>query len=327
MSKTAIITGILGQDGSFLADLLLASGVEVHGVYRRISTGNNLDNLADAYGHSNLNLIEMDIADHVAMSSLINRLQPDYLFNLAAQSHVGYSFDIPIETFKVNAEAVMAQLHAIKMFSPTTRYYQASTSEMMGTSKMPEAGYNELSRFHPRSPYGVAKLAAYHAVVNYREAYDIFACNGILFNHSSKRRGRDFATRKITLGVAAIVSGHATKLKMGNLEARRDEGHAKDYVLAMYKMLQVDKPWDYVVSTGVSVSIREMLEYVCSLAGLNIDDVYEKDERYMRPSDIPDLKGDSRLIRGALDWEPKYDWKMLLKEMYENDLKNAMDGE
>ena len=236
-------------------------------------------------------------------------------------SHVGHSFKIPTATFRVDAEAVIAALDIIRRTSPETRFYQASTSELFGGVNCPPTGYDENAAFHPRSPYAVAKLAAHHAVINFREAYGIFACSGILFNHSSPRRGFDFATRKITDGVAAVKLGLQDHVEMGNMAACRDEGHAKDYVLAQYLMLQQDTPEDYVIATGESHSIGEQLEYVCSLAGLDYDDVYKMNPAFMRPSDVPFLLGNPTKAREQLGWEPEYDWKALLSDMYENDLR------
>jgi len=319
--KKAIVTGVLGQDGSHLADLLLEKGVEVHGVYRRVSTGANFDNIKDAYEDSSLHLHAGDICDAAFINELVADVKPDYYFGLAAMSHVGQSFKEPLKTFDVDANAVLIALDAVRRLSPGTKVYQASTSELFGGLKCPETGYTEESKFHPRSPYGVAKLAAYWAVANYREAYGLFACNGILHNHCGPRRGFDFATRKITRGVASIKLGLQDTLKMGNMSAERDIGHAKDYVKAMLLMLEVDKPEDYLVATGTAVSIRQMLEYVCELASLRYEDVYEMDERFMRPSEVPRLLGNPEKIRREIGWEPEYDWKMLLKEMYEHDLK------
>lgn len=319
MADKAIITGILGQDGSYLAEHLLRQGYEVHGIYRRCSTGTNLHNIEGIIEHKNLKLLEGDLLEYMSMTELIADLKPELFFNLAAQSHVGYSFRVPTETFRVNAEAVVAQLDIIRRLSPETRYYQASTSEMFGGISCPKRGYNEFDRLEPRSPYAVSKVAAHNAVKNYREAYGIYACSGILFNHSSPRRGEDFATRKITKGVADIVRGNAQNLHMGNMEAFRDEGHAVDYVKAQYLMLMQDSPDDYVVSTHTGATIREMLEYVCSLADLDYDDVYRMNPKFMRPSDVPYLLGDSTKIR-SIGWRPEYDWRSLLKEMYESDL-------
>lgn len=320
--KRAIITGVLGQDGSYLAEHLLSLNYKVFGIYKRVSSGNDLSNIMDAYGHPDLTLIEGDICDAGFLNHLVKDTAPDEFYGLAAQSHVGYSFKIPVETFRVNAEAVLLQLEAIRHFSPATRFYNASTSEMFGGLNCPEAGFDESSPLNPRSPYAIAKLAAFHTAKNYRESYGLHVSSGILFNHSSPRRGMDFATRKITWGVARIAASKDNKILMGNLEAFRDEGHSKDFVKAMHLILQQDNPGDYVVSTGSGATIREMLEYVCSLAGLNAEEVYRADERYMRPSDVPFLKGNPSKIM-ALGWRPEYDWKSLLKEMYENDLGYA----
>ena len=236
-------------------------------------------------------------------------------------SHVGQSFKEPLATFDVDAKAVIGQLECIRQNSPYTRFYQASTSELFGGLSCPSTGYTEDSMFHPRSPYGVAKLAAFWASVNYREAYGLFACNGILHNHSSPRRGYDFATRKITRGVARVSLGLDKTLKMGNLSAFRDEGHSKDYCKAMWMMLQAEKASDYLVATGSGATIKEMFEFVCGLAGLDFDNVYEMDERFMRPSDVPFLLGDPGKIQRELGWKPEYTWQSLLREMYEADLE------
>ena len=316
----AIITGVEGQDGTWLAEHLLKNNCKVIGVTRRKSnSATPCKNLSKAQTYSNFKLEYGDITDHGFISNLIQWYRPERYFNLAAMSHVGHSFKEPLATFNVNAQAVVSVLESIRQLSPNTKFYQASTSELYGTTPCPESGYLEDSPFHPRSPYGVAKLAAFHAVVNYREAYGIFACNGILHNHSSTRRGFDFATRKITRGVANIVKGNQENLKMGNMEAFRDEGHAKDYVEAMDLILNQKTPEDFVVATGDGATIKEMLEYVCKLADLKYDDVYEMNPKFMRPSDIPYLKGNPAKIK-ALGWKPKYTWQTLLKEMYSYDL-------
>lgn len=319
--KVAICTGVEGQDGKYLSEYLLSLGYKVVGVTRRKSNSatpaKSLDNVL---GNSNFKLVFGDITDPVFIQDLVQWYRPDYYFNLAAMSHVGHSFNEPILTFETNATAVLIALEAIRRYAPQAKFYQASTSELYGTTPCPETGFTETDIFHPRSPYGVAKLAAYHAVVNYREAYGVFGCNGILFNHSSPNRGYDFATRKITRGVAQIKAGQLDKLRMGNMEAYRDEGHAADYVKAMVLMLEQDQPDDFVVATGEAASIKEMLTFVCNMAGLNYDDVYEMDERFMRPSDIPWLKGNPAKIK-ELGWEPEYDWKRLLAEMLLHDCK------
>lgn len=322
MSKKAIVTGVLGQDGSILTEYLLSAGYEVWGLYKRVSSGNIFENIEDAYGHSNLHLIEGDICDAGFVNSLVRDVRPREYYGIAAMSHVGHSFKIPAETMRVNAEAVITQLEAIKNFSPTTRFYNAATSELFGGIDCPDTGFAEDSRFNPRSPYAIAKLAAFFTTKHYREAYGIHASSGILFNHSSTRRGRDFATRKITSGMADIVTGRKSKLKMGNLEAYRDEGHSKDFVRAMHLIVNQQYPDDYVVATGTGATIREMLEYVCSLANRDIKDVYEQDDNFMRPSDVPVLKGNPGKIK-QLGWEPNYTWQTLLKEMFENDLRLA----
>lgn len=319
--SVAVVSGAEGQDGIMLSKHLLQKGVKVVGITRRKSnSARPSPNLDGVVNNPNFKLVYGDITDYSFISNLIQWYRPDFYYNLGAMSHVGQSFSEPIATLRTNAEAVLLVLDIIKQHSPNTRFYQASTSECFGSTPCPERGFVESDPFHPRSPYGIAKLTAFYYVVNYREAYGLFACNGLLFNHSSKIRGLDFATRKITRGVAAIVKGEATSLRMGNMEAVRDEGHAEDYVRAMELMLHQDTPDDYVVATGETASIREMLDYVCSLAGLNYEDVYEMDERFMRPSDVPFLKGNPAKIK-ALGWEPKYNWKQLLKEMYEHDLK------
>jgi len=315
-----IITGVNGQDGSYLSELLLEKDYQVYGITRRRSVGGRYQNIEHLFQNKNFHLIEGDITDATLISRLLRDHKPHEFFNFAAQSNVGHSFREPIATFDVTAKAVLTQLELIRQISPYTRYYNSATSELFGGLSCPKDGYKETSPFHPRSPYGVAKLAAYWTTVNYREAYGLYACSGILHNHSSKRRGKDFATRKITDGVAKIKLGLESKLKMGNLEAFRDEGHSKDYCNAIWMMLQGSEPKDYVVATGDGATIREMLEYVCFLADLDIEDVYELDERYMRPSEVPRLLGNPSKIKKDLGWSPVYSWKKLLKEMYENDL-------
>jgi len=316
----AVITGVAGQDGSYLAECLLEKGYKVVGITRRKSVDPCIDNLNGIVDHENFTLIYGDITDSTLIYRLLHDHKPHEWYNLAAMSHVGQSFKEPIFTFEVNAEAVIIQLEAIRQASPFTRFYQASTSELFGGMSCPQEGYTENSPFSPRSPYAVAKLAAYWAVRNYRESYDIYACNGILHNHSSPRRGPDFATRKITNGVASVKLGLQDSVRMGNLEPFRDEGHAKDYVAAMHLMLQQEEPKDYLIATGTGATIKQMLEYVCELAGLDFKDVYEEDPRFMRPSDVPYLKGNSLKAMKELGWSPQYTWKDLLKEMYLNDL-------
>lgn len=318
--SVAIISGIEGQDGSWLAEYLLDTGYQVIGIVRRKSSNSNIsNNISSILSNPNLKISYGDITDSSYINEIVKWYRPDMYFNLAAMSHVGQSFSEPLSTFNVDATAVLIALDALKQHSIKTRFYQASTSELFGATPCPTTGFIESDRFHPRSPYGIAKLAAFHATVNYREAYNMFACNGILFNHSSTRRGFDFATRKITRGVANIVAGNQDKLLMGNMDAFRDEGHAKDYVKAMHMILSREEPEDFIVATGEGATIKEMLEYVCELAGLKYDDVYEQDDRFMRPSDVPYLLGNPSKIN-KIGWTPEYNWKSLLKEMYENDL-------
>ncbi len=318
--KKAIISGCGGQDGSYLAELLLSKNYQVIGITRRRSANPNLNNIKHLLSHPNYTLIFGDITDTAFIFHIIQNHQPDEFYNLAAYSHVGQSFKEPLATFKVNAEAVLSELEAIRQCSKHTRFYQASSTELIG-SNCPVDGCDESTPFHPRSPYGVAKLTAYWAAKNYREAYNIFACNGILSNHSSNRRGMDFGTRKITHGVAAVKLGLQKTVKMGNLESFRDEGHSKDFCEAMWLMLQQDQPDDYVVATGVGATMKQMLEYVCMLADLDFNEIYEVDPQFLRPSDVPYLLGKADKAKKQLKWQPAYSWKEILEEMYLNDLK------
>lgn len=320
----AIITGAAGQDGSYLSELLLGMGYHVYAVNIRKSVNPGLDNISHLLGREAFHYCEGDLSDPIFISRLLNDVRPHEFYNLGAASHVGYSFSNPVKVFQVNAESVIMHLSMIKDYSASTRYYQASTSEMLGGIDCPKSGYNELSPMNPRSPYAISKCAAHMAVNNYRDAYGIHASSGILFNHSSPRRGRDFASRKITHGIASIKAGVQDKIKMGNLSAFRDEGHSKDYVKAMWMMLQQGRPDNYVISTGSGATIEEMFGYVCSLAGLVFEDVYELDERFIRPSDVPYLLGSSEKARTILGWTPEYTWKELLREMYESDLQTLL---
>lgn len=332
VKKTAVITGVSGQDGSFLAEYLLSMDYNVVGISRRSSTSNNDTNIAIAKKNKNFTLIKGDLRDSTCISRIIFDYSPHEFYNLGAQSHVGHSFDNPIESFRCNAEPVFMHLNLIRSMSPSTRYYQASTSEILGGLDCPPDGYSEQFVPNPRSPYAVSKMSAHYAVKNFRESYGMYAVSGILFNHSSPRRGLDFATRKITRGLARVLLGKESCLKMGNLSAFRDEGHSKDYVKAMWMMLNQDliankDPEDYVVSTGLGATIEDMFKHVCSIANLKFNDVYRLDERFIRPSEVMYLKGNSDKIKSDLGWLPKYSWKSLLEEMFENDVSLEKEGE
>ncbi len=321
----AVITGVAGQDGSYLAELLIEKGYEVYGVTRRKSVNPGEENLEKLAGNERFHLIYGDITDGTFVTRLLYDVRPHEYYNLAAMSQVGQSFREPVATFTSNATAVALQLEAIRSVSPSTRFYQASTSELFGLTPCPESGLTEDAPFHPRSPYAVAKLAGYFATVNAREAWGLHASNGILFNHSSPRRGLDFATRKITRGLAAVKLGLATNLKMGDLSALRDEGLSSDYMDAAWRMLQQPEPDDYVVGTGTGATIEQMFRFVCGLAGLEFDKVYERDERYLRPSDVPYLVANPTKARTVLGWQARHDWKNVLALMFQSDLSELSD--
>src|SRR4051812_18242092 len=307
MAKKALITGITGQDGSYLAELLLAKGYEVHGIIRRASTFNTgrLDHIyADPHGHrTSLKLHYGDLSDASAMARLIGKIVPDEIYNLAAQSHVRVSFDSPEYTTDITATGVTRLLEAIRETGINPRFYQASSSEMYG--KVQEVPQRETTPFYPRSPYGCAKVYAYWLTVNYRESYGLHASNGILFNHESPRRGETFVTRKITRAVAHIKAGLQEKLYLGNLDAKRDWGYAKEYVEAMWLILQREKPDDYVVATGETHSVKEFVEVAFGHAGLDWQKFVEIDPRYYRPAEVDLLIGDAAKARRELGWEPK----------------------
>jgi GDPmannose 4,6-dehydratase len=312
--KVALITGIAGQDGSYLAEFLLSIGYEVHGILRRNSVSENqTSRLGSCY--EQLNLHYGDMTDLASLITVLQKCKPDEVYNLAAQSHVRVSFDVPIETSTVTGLGALNLLEACKLICPETKIYQASSSEMFGNCIDEDGFQRETTRMLPVSPYGCAKLFAFNACRNYRNAYDMFICNGILFNHESPRRGSNFVTNKIVKGAVAIAMGEATDLKLGNLDARRDWGHAKDYVRAMWMMLQADKPKDYVCSTGVSHSVRNVCEYVFAKLGMNYKDYVVIGEKYLRPEELHDLKGDSTLLREELGWEPEYTFDSMFDEM------------
>lgn len=328
MPKKAFITGITGQDGSYLAELLLDKGYEVHGVIRRASTFNTgrIEHLyQDPHIHGvRLFLHYGDLADPVNMVQLLNELKPDEIYHLGAQSHVRVSFDIPEYTGDVSGLGSTRILEAIKKAGLRTRFYQASSSEMFG--KVHEIPQNENTPFYPRSPYACAKVYAYWVTVNYRESYSLFACNGILFNHESPRRGETFVTRKITRAAAHIKAGLQKKLYLGNLEARRDWGYAPEYVEAMWLMLQQAEPGDYVIATGESHSVKEFLEEAFNCVGLDWRDHVEIDARYCRPTEVDLLIGDSAKAKRVLGWEPKTRFRDLIRLMVDADLKLVQES-
>jgi GDPmannose 4,6-dehydratase len=325
-SKKALITGITGQDGSYLAELLLEKGYEVHGIVRRSSSFNTerIDHLYQDPHEEGTRLFNHygDLGDAVALTKLLYELQPDEIYNLGAQSHVRVSFDIPEYTFDITAAGTLRLLDAIREAGVQARFYQASSSEMFGAAPPPQ---DEDTPFHPRSPYAVAKVASYWATVNYREAYDMFAVNGILFNHESPRRGETFVTRKITRAVARIAAGLQEKLYLGNLDAKRDWGYAPDYVEAMWQMLQADQPDDFVIATGETHSVREFLDVAFAHVGLDPDEHVEIDPRYYRPSEVDVLLGDASKAKEKLGWEPKVKFKELAELMVDADSAALQD--
>jgi len=316
--KKALITGINGQDGSYLAEFLLSKGYEVHGILKRNSVAENQTARLDSV-FEELNLYYGDLTDLSSLISIFQKIQPDEVYNLAAQSHVRISFDVPLYTVQAVANGVLNVIEAVKLVAPNARIYQASSSEMFGNCIDDDGFQRESTTMLPVSPYGCAKVFGYNISRNYRHSYDMFISNGILFNHESPRRGSNFVTSKIVKGAIAIACGKATELRMGNLDARRDWGHAKDYVEAMWMILQADKPDDYVCATGVSHSVRDCCDYVFSKLGMNYEDYYVLDKRYLRPEELHDLKGDSTKIRKELNWNPKYTFEMLMDDMVESD--------
>ena len=327
--KRALITGISGQDGSYLAEFLLSlskPAYEVHGLVRRSSSLNRqrIDHLfkRDQDAHDRFHLHYADLADASSLSSLMEQLRPDEVYNLGAQSHVRVSFDQPLYTSDVVGLGTLRLLEAVRQLNRTqlVKFYQASSSEMFGSAPPPQ-GLD--TPFHPRSPYACAKLYAHWQTVNYREAYGLFACSGILFNHESPRRGESFVTRKVTLGAARIKEGLQRKLVMGNLDAKRDWGFAGDYVRAMWMMLQQDEPGDYVVATGETHSVREFLEVAFSYLDLDYRDYVEFDPKYTRPSEVDVLLGDPIKAREVLGWRAEVDFPSLVQMMIEHDLELA----
>lgn len=318
--KTAVITGVNGQDGSFLSELLLSKGYEVIGLVRRSSMEDKkLYNIEHLLDNHNFILEHADLTDASSLWRVVHDYAPDEFYNLAAQSHVGVSFETPESTTHINATGVLNCLEAIRNVFPSTKFYQASTSEMFGDNSA--APQNELTPFSPVSPYACSKVFAHSLVVNYRKAYDLYACSGILFNHESERRGEQFVTRKITKAAARIKLGLQNELRLGNLDAKRDWGYAKEYVEAMYLMLQQDEPDDFVVGTGETHTIREFIDCVSQIADYDIMKHVIIDDRYKRPSEVPLLQADPSKAKQKLGWTPKVDMKELAKIMYNSDLE------
>ncbi len=329
MPKKALVTGITGQDGSYLAELLLAKGYEVHGIVRR-SSSFNTGRIDHVYRDPHLPDVRLklhygDLTDASSLRSILEAVQPAEIYNLGAQSHVRVSFDQPEYTAEVTAVGALRMLDAVRGMGDSVRYYQAGSSEMYGSAV--EVPQTEKTPFHPRSPYACAKVFAHCQTVNYREAYGLFACNGILFNHESPRRGETFVTRKITRAAARIKLGLQDKLYLGNLEAKRDWGYAPDYVKAMWLMLQQDEPDDYIVATGEAHSVSEFLQRVFKKLELDTEQHVAIDPRYFRPSEVDILIGDASKARAALGWEPSTSFDELVDIMVEHDLRLARQEE
>jgi GDPmannose 4,6-dehydratase len=323
LTKKALITGITGQDGSYLAEFLINKGYQVYGIIRRSSSFNTqrVDHLYQDPHEKNrrLNLIYGDLNDASSLNTIIKTVQPNEIYNLGAQSHVKVSFEVPEYTAEVTGLGTIRLLEAIRESGVKTKFYQASSSEMYG--KVLETPQNENTPFYPRSPYGASKVYAYWITVNYREAYNIFACNGILFNHESPRRGETFVTRKITMALARIKYGLQKKLYLGNLDSKRDWGFAGDYVEAMWLMLQQSKPEDYVIATGETHSVKEFLQEAFGYAELDWKKFVEIDKRYFRPTEVDLLLGDSSKARRVLKWKPKVKFKQLVHMMVDSDME------
>jgi GDPmannose 4,6-dehydratase len=325
MAKRALITGITGQDGSFLTELLLDKGYEVYGIIRR-SSSFNTDRIDHLYQDphepdTRLRLVYGDLNDSSSLNTILRQIEPDEIYNLGAQSHVRVSFDVPEYTAEVTGLGTVRILEAIREAGIRPKFYQASSSELYG--KVLETPQTERTPFYPRSPYGCAKAYAYYITVNYRESYDLFACNGILFNHESERRGETFVSRKITRAATRIKLGLQEKLFLGNLDARRDWGYAGDYVEAMWLMLQTEEADDYVIATGETHSVRDFLDEAFGMLELDWKEHVEKDPRYYRPAEVDLLLGDATKAREKLGWQPKVAFKELVRLMVEHDLELA----
>ncbi len=319
--KTALITGITGQDGSYLAEFLLAKGYRVVGMVRRSSTI-NFDRIKHI--QNEIEVVQGDLLDQMSIVDILREFRPEEVYNLAAQSFVPTSFKQPVLTGEFTALGVTRMLEAIRMTNPAIRFYQASSSEMFG--KVVEVPQRESTPFHPRSPYGVAKVYGHWITVNYRESYNLFACSGILFNHESPRRGLEFVTHKVTHAVAKIKLGLAKELRLGNLESRRDWGYAGDYVEAMWMMLQQDQPDDYVVATGETHAVQEFCEVAFGHVGLNWRDYVVVDQKFFRPAEVDLLVGDPTKARTTLGWEPNLTFADLVRLMVDEDLKAIKEG-
>lgn len=316
MATAALITGITGQDGSYLAEFLLDKGYEVYGMVRRSST-ENFERIQHI--RERLTLIQGDLLDQMSLISILQESQPDEVYNLAAQSFVPTSWNKPVLTAEFTALGVTRMLEALRLVKEDARFYQASSSEMFG--KVKEIPQTEETPFHPRSPYGVAKVYGHFITVNYRESYDLFACSGILFNHESPRRGYEFVTRKVTDGVARIKLGLTDELRMGNLDAKRDWGYAGDFVEMMWMMLQQDQPEDYVVATGETHSVQDLIEVAFGYAGLDWEQYIKIDPRFVRPAEVDMLIGDPSKARKQLGWKPRVSFKEMIEMMVDSDLK------
>lgn len=315
--KIAFITGINGQDGSYLSELLLNKGYEVHGTIKRNSISENQTNRLDLI-YENINLHYADMTDLSSLISVIKKINPNEIYNLAAQSHVRISFDQPIYTSNVTGIGTLNLLEAVRIINSKIKIYQASSSEMFGNSIDDDGYQRETTPMIPVSPYGCAKVFSYNITNNYKNSYNMFISNGILFNHESPRRGTNFVTNKICKEAVKIKLGLSSELKLGNLDATRDWGHAKDYVEAMWMILQLDKPDNFVCSTGISHSVRQLCEYVFKKLDLNYKDYVKIDEKFLRPEELNDLKGDSSKLRSLTGWVPKYSFENMLDEMIDH---------